>query len=116
MLAPPRSGAVLAHLPMNQPAVKSALESALVAALVALACLWLLVSRGQSEDPGAATMMFSALGLAAGLIAHWTYMGLALKRAGRSVWWWMLALVLLCPLGSVVAAVLLNNQDDARAA
>lgn len=100
--APPRSAAAL----------KSALESALIGLLVSGVCLWFLISgtqQGDGEiDPARATML--ALGLAAGACAHLTFMCIALRRAGRSVVLWMLAMVCLPLVGSVVLGALLFTQ------
>lgn len=86
--------------------VKNALESALLAALVFAVCLWLLLSA--DEDGGMVRTVFGSIGMAVGVIAHLAYVGVALHRAGRSVWPWVVAMVLL-PGMSVVAMVLLSS-------
>lgn len=98
--------------------VKSALESALVAILLSGACLWLLIDWAQKSEiepghPGMAVLY--SLGLLCGLVAHWTYMGRALRRAGRSVLLWMPALVMLVPVTSVVLAVILSSHEEESA-
>ena len=86
--------------------VKNALESALLAALVFAVCLWLVVS---AEDSGSAVRsIFGGLGMGVGYIAHIAYVGVGLHRAGRSVWPWSVAMVLV-PGVSVVAVVLLSS-------
>ena len=96
-----------------KPLVKSAVESALIALLVAACCLWFLISAGSSEDDiNGAKMTLLALGLAASLIAHWTYMALALKRDGRPLLGWMVGMVLLFPVVTVVALVLMSARDE----
>ena len=90
---------------MNDP-VKNALESALLAALVFAVCLWLVLS---SEDSGNIVhIAFGSIGMVVSVIAHLAYVGVALHRAGRSVWPWVVAMVLL-PGMSVVAMVLLSS-------
>ena len=94
-------------------ATKNSVESALVALLAAACCLWFLISAASAEgNPSAALLTFLSLGVAAGLMAHWVFMGQALKRSGRGLLPWMLALVLLAPLGSVALLVLLYSHDD----
>lgn len=106
-----------AEPPPMKPLVKTAVESALVALLVAGACLWFLISANESESANPGTIVMLSLGLAAGLIAHWTYMGLALKRDGRAWMSWMPAVVLLFPIATVVALVLMSAQaEESRAA
>ncbi len=88
--------------------VKNALESALLAALVFAVCLWLVLS---AEDSGSAVRAIfggMGMGMGVGYIAHIAYVGVGLHRAGRSVWPWTVAMVLL-PGVSVVAMVLLSS-------
>lgn len=96
--------------------VRTAVESSLVAAVAAAGCLWLLVSAANAEDANAANIVLGGVGLAISLIAHWTYLCLALQRAGRAVLPWAIGMVLLCPVASVVALVLLNAEDEAPGA
>ncbi|WP_310384760.1 hypothetical protein [Roseateles sp.] len=94
-------------------ATKNAVESALVALLAAACCLWFLISAASAKgDPSAALLTFLSLGMAAGLMAHWVFMGQALKRSGRNLLPWMLVLVLLAPLGTVALLVLLYSNED----
>lgn len=86
--------------------VKNALESALLAALVFAVCLWLVLSAEESGSAVRAT--FGGLGMAVGYIAHLAYVGVGLLRAGRSVWPWTVAMVLIPGL-SIVAMVLLSS-------
>ncbi|MEJ6007725.1 hypothetical protein WG899_19420 [Paucibacter sp. AS339] len=96
--------------------VKNVVESALVALLAAACCLWFLISAAHVDgEPSPALMTFLALGLAAALMAHWVFMALALRRSGRGLLPWMLALVFLCPLGTVALLALLSAGDDPRA-
>ncbi|QPF75418.1 hypothetical protein G8A07_22515 [Roseateles sp. DAIF2] len=96
-----------------KPLVKSAVESALIAALAAVACLWFMISAGMADEGGnEAKVVLLALGLTASLVAHWTYMGLALKRDGRPLLGWMVGLVLLFPIVTIVALVLMSARDE----
>ncbi len=86
--------------------VKNALESAMLAALAFAVCLWLVVSSEESDS--AVRAIFGGLGVAVSIIAHVAYVGVALHRAGRSVWPWV-AVMALVPGASVVAMVLLSS-------
>ncbi|MCV2366569.1 hypothetical protein [Roseateles oligotrophus] len=94
-------------------ATKNAVESALVALMAAACCLWFLISEANVDgEPSAALLTFLGLGIAAALMAHWVFMGQALRRSGRGLLPWMLALVLLAPLGSVALLVLFYSSDE----
>lgn len=95
--------------------VRSAVESALVAAGVGCVCLWMLISGANSEEVSAARATLFGLGLAISLIAHLAYMGLAIARDGRAVLPWMVGMVLLFPIVSVVALVLMSSSEDSGA-
>ena len=99
-----------------KPAVKSAVESALIAAAVAILCLWMLVSANADGEPSAGKALLLSLGLGAGVIAHWAYMAIAMARDGRRVIPWTVGLVLLCPVTTVVALVLLSQGSDSEQA
>jgi len=86
--------------------VKNALESALLAALVFAVCLWLVLTG--DESGGVLRATFGGLGMGVGIIAHIAYVAVALQHAGRSVWPWVVAMVLV-PGVSVVAMVLLSS-------
>ncbi len=58
----------------------------------------------------------TGLALAAALVLHWVFLGLAARRMKRSVAAWLGLAVLLFPVGSVAALILLNwFGDEARA-
>lgn len=95
-----------------KPLVKSAVESAMIAALMAAGCLWFLISASNAEVVNDAKVALLAVGLAASLIAHLTYMGLAIKRDGRPLLGWMVGLVLLFPIVTIVALVLMSARDE----
>ena len=102
-----------------KPLVKSAVESALIAALVAVACLWFLISSNASgQEVSEAKTAMLGIGLALSLITHWAYMGLAIQRDGRPLLVWMLGLVLLFPVVTIIALVLMSAraEEESRAA
>ncbi len=95
------------HTPNAQNAqIKNALESALLAALVVAVSLWLVLTG--EESGGVLRATFGGLGMGVGTIAHIAYVGVALQRAGRAVWPWVVAMVLV-PGVSIVAMVLLSS-------
>ena len=91
--------------------VKSSVESALIALLAAGVCLWFLISGSQQEDPSAARMALLGIGLACALTAHLIFMGVAVKRSGRSLVGWMLAFVLLGPVGTAAFLAVIASEE-----
>lgn len=89
--------------------VKPAIESALVSALVAATCLWLMLS---ADELDAVHATLYGVGIGVSLVAHWTFMVLALRASGRCAWCWLPGLVLLCPVVSVVALVLMHHETQ----
>lgn len=94
-----------------------ALASSAVSLLVAGASLAMflppLVAR-TVESPWRVVLFGVALG--AGLLLHWVYLALAARAGGRSVIGWVALSVLLCPLGSLAALVLLGWLRDEQPA
>ncbi|MEJ6000591.1 hypothetical protein [Paucibacter soli] len=95
-----------------KPAVKSAIESAVVAALAGATCLWFLISVANMDEVDGAKATLWGLGLAVCVIAHISFVGVALKHAGRRVLPWLLGMVILFPVVSVVAMVLLLQDEQ----
>ncbi|MBB4845757.1 hypothetical protein HNP55_004309 [Paucibacter oligotrophus] len=95
--------------------LKSTVESALVALLAAASCLWFLISAADSADPAASRVALLALGLAASLAAHWAFMGILVKRSGRSLWLWLPLLVIFMPVGTAVLLALIVSSDKESA-
>lgn len=81
--------------------LRQATESALVALLAAACCFYFLLSQANSAEPDAASLTLWAVGLAVSILAHLGFMLMALRRAGGAVVPWMVALVLLFPLGTI---------------
>ena len=52
--------------------------------------------------------------LAVALLLHWTFLGLAARRMARSVAGWVSLSLLLFPVGSAAALILLNWFSDER--
>ncbi|WP_077036555.1 hypothetical protein [Pelomonas sp. KK5] len=100
---------------MMKPAVKNAVESALVALAVAACCLWFLISAANAEEVAPARMALLGIGLGCSIVAHWTFMGVVLKRTGRGIFPWMIAFVLAGPVGSAAFLALLASEDGQQA-
>ena len=61
------------------------------------------------------TVLFGLV-IASSLVLHFVFLGIAAQRQGRSVLGWVLLSLLLLPVGSIVALVLLAWHDgEARA-
>jgi hypothetical protein len=97
-------------------AVKSAIESALIALLAAACCLWFLISAANLDDPPAARMTLLGIGLGCAMVAHWTFIAVALKRSGRSLLPWMLVIVLMAPVGTAALLAVLASEDKPQQA
>lgn len=98
-----------------KPSVKSPVESALVAALVAAGLLWLLIAAASVEEVDNARVALLSIGLAISVITHMVYLCIALQRDGRAPLPWLAGMLLLPPVVSVVAVVLLVTRDDESA-
>lgn len=92
-----------------KPTVKSAIESAALALLVAACSLWFLISMNESEvEHTAAKITLVAIALAASVILHLVFVGLAVQRDGRPLAGWMALSILMCPVGSIITMVLIG--------
>ncbi len=95
--------------------VQRALAASAVSLLVACACLALflppMVAKTVASVP---TTVFIALAMAASIVLHWVFTGIAAQRMARSVLGWV-SLSLLFPVGGVAALVLLAWFGDEAA-
>jgi hypothetical protein len=93
--------------PVESPAHK-ALSAATAALVVALACIAMflppMLVRTIESVP---RTVFVSLGLALACLLHWVFVGIAARRLGRSVAGWVALSVLLFPVGSAAALMLL---------
>ena len=94
-----------------------ALHASTVALLVAVGCIALfmppLVERTVASPLRAAV---TGLALACALLLHWVYLGLGARRMDRSAAAWVSLSVLLFPVGSAAALILLHGFiGDSRA-
>lgn len=89
--------------------VQRALAASAVSLLVAGAGLVMfLPPLGDTTADSPLRAVAFGLALAVGLLLHWVFLAVCARRAGRSVGGWLALSVLLCPVGSVAALVLLG--------
>ena len=85
-----------------KPAVKNAVESALVAAAAGLVFLWLVIQQANAIDTDVAMVTLYSISLGISVLAHIGFMMQAVRRDGRPLRGWALALVLLPFITSIV--------------
>ena len=98
---------------MKEAAVQSALTASAIALVVAFACgaTFLPPMLAQTLASVPRTVMLGiALGIAVPL--HWVFLGIAVRRMGRSVPGWLALAVLLFPVGGIAALILLGWLGD----
>ena len=98
---------------MKETAVQSALTASAIALVIAFACgaTFLPPMLAQTLTSVPRTVMLAlALGVAVPL--HWVFLGIAVRRMGRSVLGWVALAVLLFPVGGIAALILLGWLGD----
>ncbi len=105
---------------MAETPAQRALTSSAVSLLVAGGSLALfLPPLGDQIGESPLRAVFFGITLGAGLLLHWVFLAIAARRLGRSVAGWLSLSVLLCPVGSIAALVLLawfREEAEARPA
>lgn len=105
---------------MSETPAQRAITASAVSLLVAGGCLALfLPPLGNEIGESPLRAVFFGTTLAVALLLHWVFLAIATKRLGRSVAGWLSLSVLLCPVGSVAALVLLawfREESEARPA
>jgi hypothetical protein len=102
---------------MQESPVQRALSAATAAFVVAVAAFAMLLPPLSSHMlDSVLRTTFIALVLAAALFLHWIFLAIAVRRLGRSVAGWVALSVVLCPIGSVAALVLLHWLRDEETA
>ena len=95
---------------MKESPAQRALNASTVALLITLGCIALLmpplVERTVTTPLRAA---ITGLALACALLLHWVYLGLGARRMDCSAAAWVSLSVLLFPVGSAAALILLNG-------
>jgi hypothetical protein len=102
---------------MKETPVARALQAATVSLIAALGCVALFLPPWLADtfaSPLRAAVTGAGLGVT--LLLHWIFLGLAARRQGRSVPAWVGLSVLLFPVGSALALMLLGRLAEARAA
>lgn len=98
---------------MKESPEQRALNASTVALLLALACIALFLpplAQGTLASP--LRIVATALSMACALLLHWVYLGIGARRMARSVAGWVGLSVLLFPVGSAAALILLNGFGD----
>jgi hypothetical protein len=100
---------------MTEQADERALSASTVSLMVAVACIALFLPplvHSTVATPWRAAAV--GLVLATALLLHWVFLAMAARRMGRSVGGWVALSVLLFPVGSAAALILLNFFSDER--
>ncbi len=102
---------------MHPDPAQRALAASTVALVVAVcATLLLLPPFSQRFLDGVAYLTGDAFVLGTALLLHWIFLGIGARRMQRSVAGWVVLAVLLFPVGSAAALILLTwFSDEARA-
>lgn len=107
-------------VPSSESPAQSALSMATAALVVAVACIVLflppMVERTVSS---VLRTVLTGTGLALAVLVHWVFLGIAARRLQRSVAGWLALSVLLFPVGSAAALILLGwfrHEAEAPAA
>lgn len=98
---------------MKETAIQSALTASALALVVAFGCAAAFMPpmlASTLESLPRTALLGVALGVAIPL--HWVFLGIAVKRMGRSVARWLCLAVLLFPVGGVMALILLGWLGD----
>ena len=102
---------------MNESPQQRALSASTLALVAALACIALyLPPLGTSTVATPLRAVATGLALAVALLLHWVFLAIGARRMGRSAAGWVGLSVMLFPVGSAAALILLHwFNDDTRA-
>jgi hypothetical protein len=94
---------------MNETPAQRALTASTAALVAAAACVAMFLPPLLSQTLGSVLRtVIVALALATGLVLHWVFLAIAARLLGRSVGGWLSLSVLLFPVGSAAALILLG--------
>jgi len=98
---------------MPETPASRALSAAAISLLLAIGCVAMFLPPliGRLADSVLAIVL-TGCALAALLLLHWVFLGMAASRMGRSAAGWVALSALLFPVGSVTALVLLSWLGD----
>ena len=100
---------------MTESAEHRALSASTVALVVAVGCIaFFLPPLAQGTLGSVLRTVATGIGLACALLLHWVFLGIAARRMQRSVAGWVGLSVLLFPVGSAAALILLGWLGDER--
>jgi len=98
---------------MPETPAQRALAASTVALLVALACIVMLLPPLIDYTVASVPRTVAVgLALACAIGLHWVFLGLGARRMARSAAGWVALAVLLFPIGSAMALILLGWFDD----
>ncbi len=92
---------------MSETPAQRAFAASTVALVVAVACLAALLPP-LSDGAAVVRTVLTALALASAMLLHWVFLAIGAYRLQRSVAGWLALSVLLFPVGSVAALILLS--------
>lgn len=102
---------------MNESPEQRALTASTLALVAALACIAMFLpplGAGTVATPLRAAA--TGVGLAVALLLHWVFLAIGARRMGRSAAGWVGLSVVIFPVGSAAALILLHwFNDEARA-
>lgn len=101
---------------MTESPVQRALAASTASLVVAVACLALFLPPMVVQTTGSVWRSVAAgLAMATAMLLHWVFLAITARRMGRSTAGWVALSLLLFPVGSVAAVVLLGwFRDDAE--
>ena len=98
---------------MNESPEQRALGASTLALVAALACIALfLPPLGAATVAAPMRAVATGLVLAVALLLHWVFLAIGARRMGRSAAGWVGLSVMLFPVGSAAALILLHWFDD----
>ena len=98
---------------MNESLQQRALSASTLALVAALACIALyLPPLGAGTVATPLRAVATGVALAVALLLHWVFLAIGARRMGRSAAGWVGLSVMLFPVGSAAALILLHWFDD----
>lgn len=92
--------------------LKGGIEYAVITLLAAGLCLWLLISGAQEADPSPAQLTLAALGAVVAGAMHCVFMMQLVRRSGRAMLPWFIAIVIFMPVGTAVLLAMLLGEAE----
>jgi len=103
--------------PSQNPHAKRALGAATASLAAFGLCLYMMImTANEPSGPSVPIVVFLSLGMAASVILHLVFVGMAAARSNRRPWVWVLLALVGFPVTSIVGLVLMAYLDEERAA